>query len=126
MVRNIIHVSLGVIAPAVVGAPNRVSFDMLATDFRNNEHRTGVLGQVRTHVLTVCIEHDRIAALPAIQGEVATEEGHANGAAINFPALGDDKPASRVGVGSQTIICCLCHDISPVVLLCHYAGGGFS
>ena len=118
--------SLGVVAPAVVRATNRVSFDMLATDFSNNKHGTGILGQVRTHVLTVRIEHDRVAALSTIQGEVATEEGHTNGTVINLSALGDDKPASRVGVGSQTIICCLCHDISPVVLLCHYAGGRFS
>ena len=103
MVRNIIHVSLGVVAPAVIRAANRVSFDVLATHFSNNEHGTGVLSEVRTHVLAVRIEHHRVAALRDTRRSRDRKRSR-QWAVINFPTLCDDKPASRVGVGSQTII----------------------
>ena len=53
MVGDVIHVSFGIVAPAMVGAADRVSFDMLATDFSDNQHGTRVLGEMGAHVLAV-------------------------------------------------------------------------
>ena len=101
MVRNVVDVSLGVVAPAMVGATNRVPFDMLTSDFSDNQHGTRVLGEMGAHVLAVGIENDGVAALSSVQCEVTTKEGHAYGAVIDFSAFCDDEPTSGVGVGPK-------------------------
>ena len=91
---------LRVIAPTVIGATNRVPLHVLAADFSDDEHGTGILGQVRAHMLAISIQHHRVATLASIKGEVTTKKGNANGPVIDLTAFSHDEPPAWVGVGS--------------------------
>ena len=115
MIGNVIDVPFGVVTPSMVGTADGISFNSAAADICNNQHGAAVFAEVRAHVLTVGIQHDRGAALAPIDHEVTTKKGDAYGLGIDLMALGHNEPAPGVGIGPQTVFSCCCHGHSPSV-----------
>jgi hypothetical protein len=114
VIGDIVDLPLGVVAPAVIRAANRISLDMFTANIGNNEHRTGVFGEVSPHMFAIRVKHHRVATFASVKGEVTAEKGNSDRAVINLPTLRHDEPSSRIGVGAKAILCCCCHGESPV------------
>ena len=107
----VIDVACRVIAPAVIGAANGVPLNLFAVF---HDHGAGAGGEVRAHVGTVGVQHDRPAAFAAVERQILAKEAHRHGAGVQLFALGHNKPAPRECVGPEAVVRSFCHgEISP-------------
>ena len=106
VVGDVVDVAIRAVAPGMVGAADGIALDLRAA---THDHRALAGREVRAHVGTVGVEHHGLAALAAVERQIAPEVAHGHGAGVQLAALGHDEPAAGEDLGAESVISCFCH-----------------
>ena len=114
MIGNVVQLSVCVVTPTMVGATNRVTFDLLIV---GHDRGARAFRQVRAHVNTVRIEQYDPATGSAIKRHVLAEKTNPDRPIFKLVGFRDHEPTARKNEFAQFEICCFCHFIDSVLCL---------
>ena len=114
VVGDVIALAVRAEAPAVIGAADRVSFDLL-TVLRDVGGR--ILRQMRAHVGAVRIEQHDAPALAPIEGHVLAEIADRQRPVAELRGIGYHEPAAREGEFAEAVVFRRSHLPPPLAAL---------